>query len=120
MNVYETKLFDALTQDFPQLEFTHSYHNKSILGKLELDIYSEKYKIAIEYQGRQHYHPVDFYGGEKRYKIQIELDALKKRICKENDILLLEFTYDKNEKQNNLINNYYELTTKIKKWLESF
>jgi len=45
------------------------------------------------------------------------LDCLKKEICKNNNILLLEFSYDKNEKQDGLITDYYELKTRIKKWL---
>lgn len=120
MNVYETRLFDKLCQDFPQLEWIHSYRNRELLGRLELDIFNPKYKIAVEYQGTQHYHPVDFYGGEKRHKIQLEIDKTKKEICSKNEILLLEFSYDKNEKQDNLITDYYELKVKIKKWLELF
>lgn len=117
MNVRETKLFDSLVKDFPELEFIHSYRNRKLLDRLELDIFSEKYKIAIEYQGEQHYRPLEIYGGETRFKKQLELDNLKKEICKNNGILLLEFSYDKNEKQDGLVTDYYELKTKIKKWL---
>lgn len=74
-------------------------------------------KIAIEYQGEQHFRPLEVYGGEIRFKRQIELDDLKKEICKNNGILLLEFSYNKNEKQDGLITDYYELKTNIKKWL---
>ena len=117
MNVYETKLFDSLSKDFPELEFIHSYRNKKILNRLELDIFSEKYKLAVEYQGDQHYRPLDIYGGEDSFKKQKERDTLKKKICENNGILLLEFSYNKNEKQDNLITDYYELKTKIKRWL---
>ena len=117
INVYETKLFDSLNKDFPELEFIHSYKNKKILNRLELDIFSEKYKLAVEYQGDQHYRPLDIYGGESSFKKQKERDTLKKKICENNGILLLEFSYNKNEKQDNLITDYYELKMKIKKWL---
>ena len=117
MNVNETKLFEALNRDFPQLEFVHSYRNKELLGRLELDIFSEKHKIAVEYQGGQHYRPIKFYGGEKSHEAQKMLDKLKKEICKKNGILLLEFSYDKSEVQDGLITEYQELTYEIKKWL---
>ena len=90
---------------------------KKILNRLELDIFSEKYKLAVEYQGDQHYRPLDIYGGEGSFKKQKERDTLKKKICENNGILLLEFSYNKNEKQDNLITDYYELKMKIKKWL---
>ena len=119
-NVFETKLFNSLKNDFPELEFVHSYRDKTVFNRLEIDIFSEKFKIAIEYQGAQHYKPIEIYGGERRFKRQIELDGLKKKVCEENNILLLAFSYDKKEKQYGLITDYDELKTKIKKWLENF
>ncbi len=49
--------------------------------------------FLIECQGRQHYEPVDFYGGVKQYKIQLEHDRLKQDFCQRNHILLIEIPY---------------------------
>ena len=55
-----------------------------------LDIYLPEYKVALEYQGQQHYRPVDFFGGEKAYEKQVKRDRRKKMLCTKNGIKLIE------------------------------
>ncbi len=50
--------------------------------------------IAIEYQGIQHFNAIDFFGGEKRLKIQQENDELKREYCKKNNIQLIYYYYN--------------------------
>ncbi len=47
----------------------------------------------IECQGIQHFEPVEFFGGMKQYRKQLEHDKLKKQYCVDNDITLLEIPY---------------------------
>ena len=54
----------------------------SFLNGLQYDGYNEELKLAFEYHGEQHYKPIKFYGGEKRFKIQQERDAKKRRLSK--------------------------------------
>ena len=49
--------------------------------------------FLIEYQGEQHYHPVDYFGGEPRYKEYIRRDKIKKDYCADNGIPLLIIPY---------------------------
>ena len=56
------------------------------LGRLSLDFYLPKHKLAIECQGRQHFEPIDYYGGMKAYREQVERDKRKSELCKENNI----------------------------------
>lgn len=65
---------------------------------LPFDFYLPKYNICIEYQGQQHYYPVDFAGqGTDWAKEQLELcqkrDCIKKDYCKNNNILLITIPY---------------------------
>ena len=50
--------------------------------------------IAIECQGRQHYHIIENRGGEKRYKEQVANDARKKKCLQAMNIPLIEVRYD--------------------------
>lgn len=65
------------------------------LGQQSLDIYLPDCKIGIEYQGEQHYKPVDAFGGNARFADNQERDFRKKQLCVNNGINLLEWSYDK-------------------------
>lgn len=47
----------------------------------------------IEYDGEQHYRPVEYFGGENKFKIQQIRDERKDIYCKENNILLIRIPY---------------------------
>ena len=60
---------------------------------LPFDFYLPNYNICIEYQGQQHYEPVEYFGGESKFKDQIKKDNIKKEYCKKNNIHLFEIPY---------------------------
>ncbi len=47
----------------------------------------------IEYNGRQHYIAIDYFGGDASYQKQVERDILLRNYCKEHDITLIEIPY---------------------------
>ena len=47
----------------------------------------------IEYNGRQHYEPIDHFGGNKQFSIQQEHDRRKREYAKENNFTLIEISY---------------------------
>lgn len=47
----------------------------------------------IEYQGIQHYHPIEFFGGEEVLSLRQELDQQKRKLCDENQVRLIEWPY---------------------------
>ena len=57
---------------------------------LELDCYNKEMGIAFEYQGRQHYEPVEFFGGEETYKKVKKRDKIKRKVCKRHSVRLIE------------------------------
>ena len=59
-----------------------------------LDIYVPHVKLAIEYQGRQHYEPVEFFGGQEGLRKTQERDRQKADLCRENGVRLVYFRYD--------------------------
>lgn len=60
---------------------------------LPFDFYLPHKKTCIECQGKQHYEPVDHFGGIKKFTLQTRLDLIKKNYCKDNGIYLLEIPY---------------------------
>ena len=63
-------------------------------NNLELDCYNEDIKIAVEYNGRQHYEFVPFFHKNREaFMNQKYRDELKRIYCKENNVLLIEVPY---------------------------
>ena len=67
-----------------------SYSNRP----LELDLYNEELKVAIEYNGKQHYEYTPyFHQNEETFKKQLVRDEEKNRICEEMGINLITIPY---------------------------
>jgi|GEM_PF-2237471 len=64
------------------------------LGKQSLDVYIPSIKVGLEYQGAQHYEPIDFFGGEEAFQMTQERDKRKAELCKQNGVTLIYWRYD--------------------------
>lgn len=62
-------------------------------GCMSYDIYICGLKVAIEYQGKQHFEPVDFFGGEDNFAKQQARDKLKAQRSEENGVKLVYINY---------------------------
>lgn len=58
-------------------------------------VYSDSHELLglIEYDGIQHFHAVDAFGGEKALKVRQHCDAIKTKYCADNGIPLLRIPY---------------------------
>jgi hypothetical protein len=63
---------------------------------LPFDFYLPQHNICIEYNGKQHYEAIDFFGGEDAFKIRQQHDGIKKNYCQSNNINLLYISYKQN------------------------
>jgi hypothetical protein len=57
------------------------------------DFYLPKYELFIEYDGKQHFHPIKHFGGEPALKVIKERDEIKNDFCRSNSKLLLRIPY---------------------------
>lgn len=80
--------------------FIRSYFSDAIyqyrcdwLGLQSLDIYIPSQRVGIEYQGKQHYKAVEFFGGEQALEDTRKRDARKRLLCRENKVQLLVWHY---------------------------
>ena len=62
-------------------------------GRMELDGYNEELGIAFEYHGEQHYKQNYFTKTQDDLIRRQEADKIKKEICKNNNVILLEIPY---------------------------
>ena len=66
--------------------------------QLSFDFYLSEYNTCIEFNGKQHYESVDYFGGNEQLKKQIINDKIKQEYCKENNIELIRIKYNENIK----------------------
>ena len=72
-------------------------YRPSFMQGLELDAFFQKYQIALEVQGAQHrFHNTSWYKGIKKLEDIVNRDRLKRCICQDNGIFLIEIWYDEN------------------------
>ncbi|MGE6593384.1 hypothetical protein ACQKFU_28320 [Bacillus mycoides] len=101
----EIRLLELVKKLYPQYTVIHQYE----LDHLRGDIYIEELKLVIEYQGKQHFEPIKFMGGEEQFKKRQERDKEKVELCKYYNLGLIYFSYqdDLTEKVvKNRINSY--------------
>ena len=60
---------------------------------MPFDFYLPDYNICIEYDGEEHFQPVEFFGGEEKFQRRIENDEIKNNYCKNNNIKLIRIPY---------------------------
>lgn len=71
-----------------------TFKNCKNKNNLKFDIYISELDLCIEYDGKQHYSPIKFFGGEHSLNKQKENDKIKNEYCKQNNIHLLRIRYD--------------------------
>lgn len=88
----ETLLYQLVCELFPLNKIVRHYRPE-ILEYLELDVFIPHLNIGIEYQGIQHFDPIDHWGGKKALKKVKERDLKKQELCSLNNIKLIYFYY---------------------------
>ena len=86
--LFPNEMFENIQQD------VMSVSNKEIISSLQLNIYSENLKIAVEYNGPEHYEFIHWYHkNEKDFIKKKNKDISKNKLCIENGIKLINVHY---------------------------
>ena len=96
---HELSLFHAVRRLYPD---TLYQYRPDWLGRQSLDLYIPSLRTAIEYQGIQHYLPVEFFGGEEALTQRRDLDRVKKELCAANSVQLIEWPYSVDPTEKNV------------------
>jgi len=75
---------------------------------LQFDFYLPERNACIEYDGKQHYEPVDYFGGEKAFRLSLIRDGIKTAYCKEKGIPLLRIPYWDRGNINSILKEHLE------------
>lgn len=83
-----------------------TFDNCKDIQVLPFDFYLPEYNTVIEYNGKQHYEPIDFFGGKKAFEYTQKHDKMKINYCIENNInvIILPYTLSEDEIKNIILN----------------
>ena len=90
--VKEYKLFSLVRFWYPDTVFQYS---PSWLAGQSLDLYIPSLNTGIEYQGKQHYEAIDYFGGEEKLQENTIRDKNKSLLCEKNNVSIIEWSYTK-------------------------
>lgn len=91
--ISENQLYQILKRSLKRLRVVQ-HAQPTWLAPQHLDIFIPEVSVAIEYMGRQHYEPIEFFGGDAGFKALRERDERKKQLCSTHDIHLHFVRYD--------------------------
>ena len=92
----EKKISYFLTNSNVKYIEQYKFDNCKHKYKLPFDFYLPEYNCCIEYDGKQHFEIIKYWGGEENFnKIKIR-DKIKNDYCIENNIKLIRIKYNDN------------------------
>lgn len=92
----ELLISKLLTQNDILFEYQKTFHdclNPEGTNHLYFDFFLPEYQCCIEYDGKQHFEPVEFFGGLAHYQRVILLDTLKEEYCVNHGLRLVRIPY---------------------------
>lgn len=78
-----------------EYETQKTFEDCKYIEKLKFDFYIPKINTIIEYDGEQHFKPIDIFGGEKEFKDRSIRDNIKNQYCKSRNIIMVRIPYYK-------------------------
>ena len=88
----EELMLECVKKVFKNRKVIHQYR-PYFLGQQTYDVFVCGENIAFEYQGKQHFEPVDIFGGKEGLENNKKRDLRKAKISKENGIKLIYINY---------------------------
>ena len=98
----ELKIIQLLQELNIPYEYQKTFDTCRYSQQLFFDFYLPELNLCIEYDGQQHFEPIEGFGGQERYIHQLILDKTKNEWCQNNNIFLKRIPYidyDKINKQ---------------------
>lgn len=111
----ERKIQNFLLSNKIKFETQKKYRDCKNYHSLPFDFYLPEYKILIEFDGKQHYEPIEYLGGVTQFFKTIKNDQIKNSYCEKNKISLLRIPYYDLDKIEYLITQFVNKISSFEK-----
>ena len=102
----ESQIDKYLTENNINYIIQHKFDDCRNKRALPFDFYLPDYNACVEYDGKQHYESVEWFGGEESLLYVQQNDAIKTQYCKDNNIILLRIKYDQDVEK--ILNEFFK------------
>lgn len=92
----ENKIVKFLIENNIDFERQKTFLECTNINLLPFDFYILKHNLCIEYDGEQHFKPIDIFGGKTAFEELKKRDEIKTNYCIKNNIKLLRIKYNEN------------------------
>lgn len=93
LSIGEERVSKYLTNKGIEYEKQKTFDGCFYTNKMQFDFYIPEKNVCIEYDGKQHFEPIEYFGGVNSYKEQIIKDEIKNSFCAERGIKLIRIPY---------------------------
>lgn len=100
----ERQITDWLEKNNISFEYQKKFNDCKYIRVLPFDFYLPDYNTIIEYDGEQHYRPINYFGGLEEFNKTVIRDKIKTDYCNNKGYTLLRITYK--DDINTILNNY--------------
>lgn len=90
----EKEIEKYLTEQEISFNAQHKFSNCKYKKELPFDFYLPSLNTCIEFNGKQHYEAVPYWGGDEGFKLRQLRDKIKMEYCHNNNIPLFIIRYD--------------------------
>lgn len=108
----EKQVEEYLKENLIPYKAQHTFNGCRYKKELPFDFYIPTLNIAIEYDGIQHFEPVEIFGGRESFELQMVKDNIKNTYCKDKGIKLIRIPYT-TEDVNKLLDEHLNITNKV-------
>lgn len=91
--IAENQLYQILRRKLTGVEVLQ-HARPTWLEPQHLDVYIPEADIAVEYMGKQHFEPIEFFGGKDAFEELLKRDKRKADLCRANSVDLIFVKYD--------------------------
>ena len=96
--VSEQRMVDIIKKLYKKYKIEPQYRPSFLVssngGQMSYDCCIPELNLAFEYQGKQHFEPIDFFGGEEKFKEQVKRDKEKLKLSNDNGVKLIYINYN--------------------------
>lgn len=105
MSKGENKIYRYLKKNKIEFKKEKTFEELKSNSYLRFDFYLPKHNLLIEFDGKQHFEPVEFFGGTVGFLERKMRDNLKNKYAEDNNIKLLRIHYNEFININKILNS---------------